>query len=109
MINSFTEAFRKCDCIALPCTPSSAFKLGAIQDPLEMYLQDIFTIAANLAGLPAVSLPSGFDAENKPLGMQLLGPQQADVRILKYAYAFEQACNASRKIPPLFCNKGTAS
>lgn len=94
-------AFEKCHIIAMPTSPSEAFRLGAIQDPIQMYLQDIFTIAANLAGLPAISIPSGFGSNGLPLGMQLLAPQLGDARVLQWAYAFEQAAGSS-PIPPLF-------
>lgn len=102
MINAFEEAFASCDVVAMPVAPSSAFPLQSISDPLEMYLQDIFTIPANLAGLPAISVPSGFDSRQMPLGLQLIGPQMCDVPLIQYAHAFEQATQFTRKIPPLF-------
>jgi Asp-tRNAAsn/Glu-tRNAGln amidotransferase A subunit and related amidases len=102
MIEAFDEAFATCDAVAMPVAPSSAFPLKSINDPLEMYLQDIFTIPANLAGLPAISVPSGFDSRQMPLGLQLIGPQMCDVPLIQYAYAFEQATQFTRKIPPLF-------
>lgn len=100
LIDAFENAFDSCDAIALPVAPSSAFGLNAIGDPLEMYLQDIFTVPANLAGLPALSIPSGFDSEKMPLGLQLIGPQMHDVQLMQYAYAFESATGYGRKIPP---------
>jgi aspartyl-tRNA(Asn)/glutamyl-tRNA(Gln) amidotransferase subunit A len=69
-----------------------------------MYLQDIFTVPANLAGLPAISLPSGFDARGLPLGIQLIGPQMCDVLLMQYAYAYEQAANVPT-YSPLFCEE----
>lgn len=102
MIQKFKAAFEKCSIIAMPTSPFTAFPLGAIQDPLQMYLQDIFTIAANLAGLPAISVPSGFDPEGRPFGLQLLGPQMHDAQVLQCAHAFEKATGLSQKIPPLF-------
>lgn len=102
IIEKFNEAFAKCAMIAMPTSPFTTFPLGAIKEPLEMYLQDIFTIAANLAGLPAISIPSGFSAEGKPFGLQLLGPQMHDAEVLAYAHAFEKAHPFSGKIPPLF-------
>ncbi|MGC2595431.1 MAG: Asp-tRNA(Asn)/Glu-tRNA(Gln) amidotransferase subunit GatA [Rhabdochlamydiaceae bacterium] len=102
MIEKFKAAFEKCSIIAMPTSPFTTFPLGAIQDALQMYLQDIFTIGANLAGLPAISIPSGFDGENHPFGLQLLGSQLDDSRVLMAAYAFEKATNFSLKIPPLF-------
>ena len=85
----------------MPVAPNGAYEIGALHDPLEIYLQDIFTIPANLAGLPAVSVPSGFDHRGMPLGLQIIGPQMCDVSVLKYAYAFEQATNHN-KIPSLY-------
>ncbi|HAZ16107.1 MAG TPA: Asp-tRNA(Asn)/Glu-tRNA(Gln) amidotransferase GatCAB subunit A [Parachlamydiales bacterium] len=97
-IEEFRSAFTLCDLIALPTAPSAAFELGTFHTPLEMYLQDIFTTPANLAGLPAVSLLSGFSSDKKPLGLQLLGPQLHDAEVLRVASAFEEAlglCSAS--------------
>ena len=85
----------------MPTSPFTAFSIGAIKDPLQMYLQDIFTIGANLAGLPAINLPCGFSQTGKPFGLQLLGPQMHDAEVLSYAYAFEKA-SSPIKIPPLF-------
>jgi aspartyl-tRNA(Asn)/glutamyl-tRNA(Gln) amidotransferase subunit A len=102
MINAFEEAFNKCDLIIMPTSPSTAFELGAIQDPLSMYLQDLFTIGANLAGIPAISLSSGFDEKSKPFGLQILGPQMHDVSVVRHALAFEQATKFTSKMPPLF-------
>jgi aspartyl-tRNA(Asn)/glutamyl-tRNA(Gln) amidotransferase subunit A len=90
IIDKFREAFEQCQIIAMPTSPFTAFPLGAIKDPLQMYLQDIFTIGANLAGLPAISIPSGLSQEGKPFGLQLLGPQMHDAQVLSYAHAFEK-------------------
>jgi len=102
IINKFYEAFAQCQIIAMPTCPFTTFPLGAIKNPLEMYLQDVFTIAANLVGLPSISIPSGFSADNKPFGLQLLGPQMHDADVLKYAHAFEKATSFHTKLPPLF-------
>jgi aspartyl-tRNA(Asn)/glutamyl-tRNA(Gln) amidotransferase subunit A len=102
MIQKLKSAFEKCSIIAMPTSPFTAFPLGDMQDPLQMYLQDIFTISANLAGLPAISVPSGFDSQHHPFGLQLLGPQFHDARVLQFAHAFEKAIPFSQKIPPLF-------
>lgn len=102
MIQAFNEAYRKCDIVALPVSPITAFELGSFQDPVQMYLQDIFTISANLGGLPAISVPSGFDQKQKPFGLQLIGPQLHDVLVIKFAYAFEQKTQFTQKIPPQF-------
>ena len=101
MIDTFEKAFETCDAILMPVAPTSAFQSGSIHDPLEMYLQDIFTVPANLAGLPAISIPSGFDSNKMPLGLQILGPQMCDVPVFQYAYAYEQKAK-KRKAPPLF-------
>ncbi len=102
MIQKFKAAFEKCAMIAMPTSPFTTFPLGAIQDPLQMYLQDIFTIAANLAGLPSISVPSGFDSKNHPFGLQLMGPQMHDGKVLQFALAFEKATGFTQKIPPAF-------
>jgi aspartyl-tRNA(Asn)/glutamyl-tRNA(Gln) amidotransferase subunit A len=102
MIQRFKAAFEKCSIIAMPTSPFTAFQLGAIQDPLQMYLQDIFTIGANLAGLPAVNVPSGLGSRNLPFGLQLLGSPMQDAHVLQFAYAFERAAGFSDQIPPLF-------
>jgi aspartyl-tRNA(Asn)/glutamyl-tRNA(Gln) amidotransferase subunit A len=91
IIDAFETAFNTCDAVMMPVTTSSAFEHGAFQDPLQMYLQDIFTVPANLAGIPGISVPSGFDSRNMPLGVQILGPQMCDVALMQIAYAFEQA------------------
>ncbi len=96
MIDAFETAFGTCDAIVLPVTTGSAFKHGAIQDPLQMYLEDLFTIPANLAGLPAVSVPSGYDARGMPFGVQIVGPQLCDTSVLGIAHAYEQATHHVR-------------
>jgi aspartyl-tRNA(Asn)/glutamyl-tRNA(Gln) amidotransferase subunit A len=96
MLDAFESAFGLCDAVMMPVTTSAAFEHGAIQDPIEMYLQDVFTVPANLAGLPAISVPSGFDSRGMPLGVQIVGPQMCDVAIMQYAYAYEQATKHSR-------------
>ena len=101
MIDAFEKAFNECDAIVTPVATSSAFERGAIHDPLQIYLQDIFTIPANLAGLPAISVPSGYDKRGMPLGLQICGPQMCDVPVLDYAYAYEQATKHMR-IPPAY-------
>ena len=102
IIDLFKKAFSSCQMIAMPCSPFPAFPLGSIHDPLQMYLQDVYTIQANLAGLPAISIPSGFNQEKKPYGLQLVGPQMHDAQVLRFAHAFEKACDFSKAIPPLF-------
>lgn len=101
-IEQFNRCFAQCDCIAMPTAPSTAFSLGAIHTPLEMYLQDIFTIPANLAGLPAINIPSGLSKEQKPFGLQLIAPVLHDAALLSYAYAFEQGLHLKQQIPSPF-------
>lgn len=99
IIQSFRQAFTKCDVIATPVVPSPAFEIGAITDPLEMYLADIYTIGANLGGVPAISIPGGFSANGKPIGLQLTGPQKHDLRVLRIAHAIEKASPQNSAIP----------
>lgn len=101
LIRQYNEAFQKCDLIATPVSPFPAFEIGAITDPLQMYLADIYTISINLAGVPAVSIPSGFSKDGKPLGLQLIGPQKQDRRVLQAASAFEKATPYHQAIPEL--------
>lgn len=96
MLDAFEKAFIDCDAIMMPTAPTAAFEKKSIQDPLQMYLQDIFTIPANLAGLPAVSVPSGYNSNGLPLAVQFIGPQLCDVPVLQIAYAYEQATKTLR-------------
>jgi aspartyl-tRNA(Asn)/glutamyl-tRNA(Gln) amidotransferase subunit A len=98
----FDAAFQRCDAIITPTAPSTAFKIGEkIQDPLQMYLSDIYTISINLAGLPALSLPCGFDADGMPIGMQIIGEHFDEATILRLAYAYEQATEWHRRKPKI--------
>ncbi|MBS0655491.1 MAG: Asp-tRNA(Asn)/Glu-tRNA(Gln) amidotransferase subunit GatA, partial [Verrucomicrobia bacterium] len=99
IIQKYNEAFASCDLIATPVVPNAAFELGSIKDPIQMYLEDIYTIGANLAGLPAMSVPSGFTTDNKPLGLQLIGRQLADSLVCQASYAFQEATGHHRSIP----------
>lgn len=101
MIEQYKKAFEACDLIAMPVATSGAFKIGSKKDPLEMYLEDIYTISINLAGLPAVSIPNGFTEDQLPLGLQLIGPQKEDVRVLSLARAIERETSFN-KVPPQF-------
>ncbi len=102
IIERFKEAFKQCDLVVTPVSPIPAFEIGSIQDPLQMYLADIYTIASNLAGLPAISVPSGFTADGKPIGLQFMGPQKMDTRVLQAADAWEKATNFHTAIPERF-------
>ncbi len=88
----FLEAFEKCDAILAPVSPIPAFRLGEkMDDPLQMYLSDVFTLPASLAGIPGISTPCGFTSENLPIGLQILGPHFREDLVLRIAYQFEQA------------------
>ncbi len=92
--NDFDEAFKKVDTILTPTTPSSAFEIGKnIDDPISMYLNDVFTVPTNLAGLPGISIPAGYDQNNLPLGLQLIGRPFDEQTILNNAYAIEKNIN----------------
>ena len=97
--NDFDEAYKKVDAILTPSTPSSAFKIGEKKDdPVSMYLNDIFTVPVNLAGLPAISIPAGHDASGYPLGLQIIGKAFKEQEILNVAYAMEDKINFKNKI-----------
>ncbi len=95
----FDTAFSNLDAIILPTTPTDAFKIGEVTKPLDMYLSDTFTIPANLAGLPAISVPCGISSNNLPLGLQILSNVFREDILLKVAYAFEQQHEFYKKIP----------
>ena len=89
--NDFDEAYKQVDAILTPSTPSSAFKIGEKKDdPVSMYLNDIFTVPVNLAGLPGISIPAGHDAKGYPLGLQIIGKAFDEQNILNIAYAMEE-------------------
>lgn len=90
----FDNAFSECDVIATPTFPTSAFRIGEnIDDPLKMYTSDICTVTANIAGLPAISLPCGRDSQSMPLGLQLIGAKFSEQALLNAAYGYEQICD----------------
>ncbi len=98
----FKEAFRRCDVLISPVAPTPAFKIGEkTDDPLTMYLSDMFTLSANLAGIPGMSVPCGFSAAGLPIGLQLLGPHFSEGPLLRVAFNFEQATDFHRRRPPL--------
>ncbi len=101
IIRSFKEAFAKCDVIATPVSPFAAFEIGAIQDPMQMYLQDIYTVGVNLAGLPAISLPNRLTKGGMPLGLQLIGAQKGDAKVLSVAHLMEKVLPFQQAIPSL--------
>jgi aspartyl-tRNA(Asn)/glutamyl-tRNA(Gln) amidotransferase subunit A len=89
--NDFLEAFKRCDAIITPTAPTPAFTIGEkVDDPLAMYLNDIYTVTANLAGVPGISVPCGLSANRLPIGFQLLGPYWTEPMLLKLSHAYEQ-------------------
>ena len=97
--NDFDEAYKKVDAILTPSTPSAAFKIGEkTNDPVSMYLNDIFTVPVNLAGLPAISIPAGIDVKGYPLGLQIIGKAFDEQNILNIAYAMEEKIQFKNKI-----------
>jgi aspartyl-tRNA(Asn)/glutamyl-tRNA(Gln) amidotransferase subunit A len=98
----FEEAFRQVDVIAAPTAPHTAFKIGAhANDPLAMYLEDVFTLPANLAGAPGISFNVGFDKDGLPVGMQLIGPHFREDVLLGAAHAYQQVTDWHKKAPKL--------
>jgi aspartyl-tRNA(Asn)/glutamyl-tRNA(Gln) amidotransferase subunit A len=96
----FQQAFERCDLILGPTAPATAFPLGAkTEDPVQMYLGDIFTVPAPLAGLPALSIPCGFDAKGLPVGLQLTGPWFSEARLLGVAHRYQQATDWHLRVP----------
>ena len=97
--NDFDEVYKKIDAILTPSTPTSAFKIGEkTNDPVSMYLNDIFTVPVNLAGLPAISIPAGVDEKGYPLGLQIIGKAFDEQNILNIAYAMEEKIAFKNKI-----------
>lgn len=100
--DDFQQAFRDCDLIAGPVAPTTAWALGAHQDPLADYLADIYTLPASLAGLPAMSVPAGFGAHGLPVGLQLIGNYLQEARLLNVAHRFQQATDFHLQTPAGF-------
>jgi aspartyl-tRNA(Asn)/glutamyl-tRNA(Gln) amidotransferase subunit A len=97
----FDRAFERVDLIVAPTTPNVAFRHGEKEDPVAMYLNDVFTIPADMAGVPAVSVPCGFTASGLPIGLQLIGKSLDEATVLRAAYAYEQATDWHRRHPEL--------
>ena len=96
----FQTAFKECDIILGPVTPDVAWRLGEkIKDPMQMYLADIYTLSANLAGLPAMSVPCGFSANNLPIGLQLIGNYFSEARLLQVAHQYQQSSDWQLRQP----------
>ncbi|MFZ5574084.1 MAG: Asp-tRNA(Asn)/Glu-tRNA(Gln) amidotransferase subunit GatA [Pseudomonadota bacterium] len=98
--DDFAEAFKACDVILGPTAPGTAFRLGEkSDDPVEMYLNDLYTIPANLAGLPGMSLPCGFDGKGLPIGLQLVGSYFSEAKMLNIAHQYQRATDWHRRAP----------
>jgi aspartyl-tRNA(Asn)/glutamyl-tRNA(Gln) amidotransferase subunit A len=98
----FEQVFAHVDVIAAPVAPTTAFRIGAhSDDPLAMYLEDIFTLPANLAGVPGLAFPVGFDAQGLPVGMQLMGPHFREEALLQAAHAYQQVTDWHTRIPDI--------
>ena len=101
VMGDFAENFRCFDLLVMPTTPGPAFRLGErVDDPIQMYLSDVFTVTANLAGVPAISVPSGF-VDGLPVGLQIVGPHFSEETIFQLARAFERAVSLPVRIPPM--------
>jgi aspartyl-tRNA(Asn)/glutamyl-tRNA(Gln) amidotransferase subunit A len=102
IMEDFKKAFEICDVLLSPVAPTSAFRIGEMRDdPLTMYLSDIFTLSANLAGIPGMSVPCGFSAEGLPIGLQIMGKHFNEEMLFKVAYNFEQNTDFHKKKPKL--------
>lgn len=100
--NDFLRAFEQVDVIATPTSPTTAFKIGErADDPLSMYLADIFTLSLNLSASCGLSVPCGFDRQGLPIGLQLIGNTLQEATILNVAYAYEQSTTWHKQHPPL--------
>ncbi|KKQ32187.1 MAG: Glutamyl-tRNA(Gln) amidotransferase subunit A, partial [Candidatus Levybacteria bacterium GW2011_GWA2_37_36] len=101
IIKDFNDAFQKVDALISPVCPTLPWKLGEkINDPIKMYMSDVLTVTANLAGIPGLSLPIGF-IDGLPVGMQILGPQLSEVKLFQIGYAYEQATQWRKQKPAL--------
>jgi aspartyl-tRNA(Asn)/glutamyl-tRNA(Gln) amidotransferase subunit A len=98
----FTNAFQKADVILCPTSPTAAFKIGEkSDDPLAMYLVDLYTVSANLAGVGGISIPCGFSKSGLPIGLQLQAPPMEEDRLLRAAHMFQTATDWHTRKPPL--------
>jgi aspartyl-tRNA(Asn)/glutamyl-tRNA(Gln) amidotransferase subunit A len=110
ILNDFAAAFRDVDVLAGPTAPTAAFRIGEkSDDPLQMYLSDIFTISVNLAGVPGLSVPCGFTAAGLPVGLQLIGPAFGEQTLLRVGHAYQLATDWHTKRPPLVADAGGAA
>jgi aspartyl-tRNA(Asn)/glutamyl-tRNA(Gln) amidotransferase subunit A len=99
--SDFTQAFKQCDLIMGPTSPTTAFNIGEKSaDPVKMYLSDIYTISVNLAGLPGMSIPVGFDSNGRPVGLQIIGDYFSEARMLNTAHQFQKLIDWHLRMPP---------
>jgi len=102
IVDDFRRAFEACDVLLSPVAPTPAFRIGEMaDDPLTMYLSDVFTLCANLAGIPGLSLPCGYSAAGLPIGLQIMGRHFDEARVLQVAHQYEQATDHHRRRPPI--------
>lgn len=100
IVEDFKKVFEKCDTIMIPTAPNTSFKMGEhSKNPLEMYLEDIFTVPVNIAGLPAISIPGGFDKSGLPIGIQFIAKSFDEEKLLQVAYTYEQNTQFSKEKP----------
>jgi len=100
--NDFKEAFKTCDAILCPTSPSPAFGIGEkMDDPIQMYLTDVFTIPVNMAGLPGIAIPGGFSRDGLPVGVQIIAPHFGEARLVELASAFQKETDYHLKRPPI--------
>jgi len=98
--DDFERAFQTCDALLTPISPTAAFRIGEkTADPLQMYLNDIFTVSVNLAGVCALSVPCGFTSNSLPVGLQVVGPAFGEETIFGVGYAYEQTTDWRRRKP----------
>jgi aspartyl-tRNA(Asn)/glutamyl-tRNA(Gln) amidotransferase subunit A len=102
----FDAAFREVDVVVCPVAPTTAFRIGEkADDPLQMYLSDVFTLSCNLAGICGISLPCGFDGNGLPIGLQIMGPAFGEEVVLRTAHAYEQATEWHTRKPEIPVNR----
>jgi len=102
IMEDFSTAFKTCDFILSPVAPAPAFKIGEnIDDPLTMYLTDIFTLSANMAGVPGISVSAGYSSKGLPIGIQMMTNRFDEMSLLRAGYGFEQTIQLDKKFPDL--------
>jgi len=101
-MQDFSKAFETCDFILSPVAPAPAFKIGEnVDDPLTMYLTDIFTLSANMAGVPGISIPAGHSSKGLPIGIQMMANRFDEMSLIRAGYGFEQELGLENKFPKI--------